>query len=403
MLHRIRAMFARVQSGGPIKKIVGGVGITVGGFTACVASMDFLHTVQQARKEDQERARKNLQEAEDRRRSVDRLVKSAFFAEPPIVEIPRKAAEAELASMLRAKDHRPVVVWGNHQAGKSRLLWKALHSMSLDQGVLHLHMTRDEERAEAMLRTELGVETAAQVTETLQQAAAALGRLPLIIMEVPRQIRNEAALQSCSTFAKKFAYDAQLADVVVLASAAATALAFDADSREKRVFLASLNEEECQQPEVQQFLQHHGGDAAVEHKAELLHLTGGNVGKLEELATNLKTQSFQQVRQEAIGEQVMEIKHFFGIDAHGGFDGTKAAKEVTRRVADAPFHQCVRAEDFADRFTSKHLAQAVKAQGAHCIYVKAATKADERFCAASPSVHALLKQMAPALETDKKP
>ena len=73
--------------------------------------------------------------------------------------------------------------------------------------------------------------------------------------------------------------------------------------------------------QVQQFLQHHGGDAAVEHKAELLHLTGGNVGKLEalgvkrgacalrslpasqELATNLKTQSFQQVRQEAIGEQ----------------------------------------------------------------------------------------------------
>ena len=155
--------------------------------------------------------------------------------------------------MLRAKDHRPVVVWGNHQAGKSRLLWKALHSMSLDQGVLHLHMTRDEERAEAMLRTELGVETAAQVTETLQQAAAALGRLPLIIVEVPRQIRNEAALQSCSTFAKKFAYDAQLADVVVLASAAATALAFDADSREKRVFLASLNEEECQQPEAGAF------------------------------------------------------------------------------------------------------------------------------------------------------
>ena len=41
-----------MQSGGPIKKIVGGVRITVGGFTAYVASMDFLHTVQQARKED---------------------------------------------------------------------------------------------------------------------------------------------------------------------------------------------------------------------------------------------------------------------------------------------------------------------------------------------------------------
>ena len=111
-------------------------------------------------------------------------------------------------------------------------------------------MTRNEQRAEAMLCTELGAETAAQVTETLRQAAAALGRLPLIIVEVPRQIRNEDALQSCSTFAKKVAYDAQLADVVVLASAAATALAFDADSREKRVFLPSLTEEECQQQEA---------------------------------------------------------------------------------------------------------------------------------------------------------
>ena len=77
--------------------------------------------------------------------------------------------------------------------------------------------------------------------------------------------------------------------------------------------------------QVQQFLQHHGGDAAVEHKAELLHLTGGNVGKLEalgvkrgacvcvsaffaepfsqELAKNLKAQPMEQVRQEAIGEQ----------------------------------------------------------------------------------------------------
>ena len=35
--------------------------------------------------------------------------------------------------------------------------------------------------------------------------------------------------------------------------------------------------------QVQEFLQHHGGDAAVEHKADLVQLTGGNVGKLEAL------------------------------------------------------------------------------------------------------------------------
>ena len=135
----------------------------------------------------------------------------------------------------------------------------------------------------------------------------------------------------------------------------------------------------------------------------------------QELAKNLKTQSFEQVRQEALGEQdgfvfapwfcapfffffamcqEQEILRFFGIDAQGGFGPkeVRAAKEVARRVADAPFNQCVRAKDFMARFTSKDLAQAVKARGAHCIYVKATTKADERFCAASPSVHALLKR-----------
>ncbi|CAE7473646.1 unnamed protein product [Symbiodinium sp. CCMP2456] len=157
--------------------------------------------------------------------------------------------------------------------------------------------------------------------------------------------------------------------------------------------------------QVHEFLQHHGGDTAVEHKADLLQLTGGNVGKLEELAKNLKIQTFEQVRQEAVGEQEQQILGFLGIDAQGGFGPkeVKAAKEVARRVADAPFHQCVMSKDFRARFTSKHLAQAVKAQGTHCIYVKATTKADERFCAASPSVHALLNQMAPALESDTKP
>ena len=129
----------------------------------------------------------------------------------------------------------------------------------------------------------------------------------------------------------------------------------------------------------------------------------------QELAKNLKAQTFEQVRQEAIGEQdrfdlrlcfahccltCQQILDFLGIDVQGGFgpEKLKAAKEVARRVADAPFHQYVRAKEFHGRFKSKDLAQAVKARGAHCIYVKATTKADERFCAASPSVHALLKR-----------
>ena len=102
--------------------------------------------------------------------------------------------------------------------------------------------------------------------------------------------------------------------------------------------------------------------------------------------------------------QEQQILDFLGIDGQGGFGPkeVKAAREVARRVADSPFHQRVRVKEFKGRFKSKDLAQAVKARGAHCIYVQAADET-ERFCAASPSVHALLKQMTPALETDKKP
>ncbi|CAE7870478.1 unnamed protein product, partial [Symbiodinium sp. KB8] len=169
-------------------------------------------------------------------------------------------------------------------------------------------------------------------------------------------------LASCSGLAKTLCYDKELAKLIVLASSASMALSFDADAREVRLQIASLSEEECQQEKVQEFLKHHGGDAAVEHKADLLQLTGGNVGKLEELAKNLKIQTFEQVRQEAMGQQETQILRFLGIDMQGGFgpEKVKAAKEVARRVADAPFHQCVRSKDFEARFTSKDLAQAVK-------------------------------------------
>lgn len=116
---------------------------------------------------------------------------------------------------------------------------------------------------------------------------------------------------------------------------------------------------------------------------------------MEGRAIDLQDQLFGPV---CVKCQEREIFNFLGIDNQGGFgpEKIKAAKDVARRVADAPFHQCVPSKDFKDKFTSKHLAAAVKAQGAHCIYVKDDVGKDtERYCAASPSVHDLLQQMAP--------
>ena len=83
MWHGIRAMFTRVQAGGPIAKAVGGISITAAGFTACVTSMDFL-----------QRARRDLQEAEDRNRMMNRVIHSQFHAAEPAIEIPRKQVQA---------------------------------------------------------------------------------------------------------------------------------------------------------------------------------------------------------------------------------------------------------------------------------------------------------------------
>ncbi|CAK9065033.1 unnamed protein product [Durusdinium trenchii] len=148
-----------------------------------------------------------------------------------------------------------------------------------------------------------------------------------------------AVVRSCSGFAKTWGYDAELAKVIVLASSASMALSFDADARKRRFQVQPLSEEECQQEEVQTFLKHHGGAVAVEHKSDLLHLSGGNVGKLEDLAQALRTKTFEEVRLETIGAQEAEILRFFCIDVQGGFGPGKvlAAKEVARRVADAPF------------------------------------------------------------------
>ncbi|CAE7331570.1 unnamed protein product [Symbiodinium sp. CCMP2456] len=299
---------------------------------------------------------KRQQEAGDCDRVKARVIHSAFHAAKPEVEIPRKHVQAQISRLLDLDDRSPVLIWGNHQSGKSFALFKACRDAGFHEGIVHVKLDSDKETAGERLRQQLGAPGHVEVEEALKQAAKTLGRLPILAF-------------------------------------ASMALGYDADAREVRLQIGPLSEEECQQEKAGAFCRARPGTpAAVEHKADLLQLTGGNVGKLEALGDKRSVCTLRSLCSLAGACQEQQILGFLGIDAHGGFDGTKAAKEVARRVAEAPFHQCVMSKDFRARFTSKDLAQAVKARDAHCIYVKATTKADERFCAASPSVHALLKR-----------
>ncbi|CAJ1454529.1 unnamed protein product [Effrenium voratum] len=306
MKQRIGAMFSRVPGSVPAL----GAGAAIGGFV-----LD---------------AWKRRREEQDRARMVNRVIHSSFHAFQPKVEIPREQVQVTMKRLLDLDDRSPVLIWGNHLAGKSFALFKAFKQAGFHEGIVHVKLADDKQVAREKLCQQLGAPSNVEAEEALKQAAKKLSRLPIVILEIPREVSDMAVVRSCSGFAKTWGYDAELAKVIVLASSASMALSFDADAREVRFQVQPLSEEECQQEEVQTFLKHHGGAAAVEHKSDLLHLSGGNVGKLEDLAQALQTKTFEEVRLATIGVQEEQILRFFGIDAQGGFGpkGVPAAKEV---------------------------------------------------------------------------
>ena len=149
--------------------------------------------------------------------------------------------------LLDPDDCSPVLIWGNHQSGKSFALFKATQEAGIDKGIVHLKI---KEVAFGKLCQQLGATREVEVEESLKEAAKVLGRPPIIVIEMPRQISDMWVLGSCSALAKTLGYDSQLAKVVVLASSASSALRFDADAREVRFQVGLLSEEELKQKEA---------------------------------------------------------------------------------------------------------------------------------------------------------
>ncbi|CAE7559259.1 unnamed protein product, partial [Symbiodinium pilosum] len=155
----------------------------------------------------------------------------------------------QLFNALDINERKPLLLWGNHYAGKSTSLHRVLREKQYHHGVLRLICAENTDRATTKLLSFVGAKNELEAMETLRQAAAEMKRLPVIVLEVPREITSSEVVQSCSTFAKKFGYDLRLAKVLVVVSATAHALGFSADQRELRFYLPPLSEQECQQQE----------------------------------------------------------------------------------------------------------------------------------------------------------
>ena len=156
----------------------------------------------------------------------------------------------KLHQLLDLDDPRPILIWGNHEVGKSTILWEVLQEKQWNNGVLHIKLTDDTERAKKEVRSALAVQHDEEVVRGLRDAKQEMGRKPIIIVEVPRGVSEPSVLSSVSAFAKSWGFDDEVAKVPVMFSSAVSAMAFDADGCERRFFVPPLTSEELSQKEA---------------------------------------------------------------------------------------------------------------------------------------------------------
>ena len=63
----------------------------------------------------------------------------------------------EMHQLLDLDDPRPILIWGNHEVGKSTILWEVLQEKQWNNGVLHIKLMQNNDLAKDALRSRLAV------------------------------------------------------------------------------------------------------------------------------------------------------------------------------------------------------------------------------------------------------
>ena len=145
-----------------------------------------------------------------------------------------------LVKKLDLESPNPIIIWGNYAVGKSYLLLEALKAKGFEKGVVYLLLSKKEPLEELLEMLEV---SKGQLKEAFQAAEKALGRKPIIVVEVPRVV-NPEAVKELGTFAKNWGYDSNIAKVIIMASTASAAMGINAHNREERFFVPPLSSEE---------------------------------------------------------------------------------------------------------------------------------------------------------------
>lgn len=301
--------------------------------------------------------------------------------------IHRSSLEDKLASLVRELGDNILVVFGNHAVGKSDIISRVM--AQYPGGVISIFMGEKGSTIQTAMLKFFGAQDMSEVRSAFLKAAKEMHRKPTIVVDIPRKQNDTSILDDISTFCKEWACEENLATIIVVASCASSALVIDPDGRRQDFFLPPLTWSEMQNTDVKEFLHHHGGKETVEHIREIFAITGGNIGRLKEVATYVKGMGYQEAKALFLERIQEDVDNFFTIDRQGGIGPEKVvgAADLAKGLVNEPFEGGVLAQQVHTGFSKLDVAEAIRRRAAHCLWLKR-----QRYFAMSLAHYAFIKQ-----------
>jgi len=220
---------------------------------------------------DSERARRESNEGRTQA-AADRMMEP-FAPQKKKAEVVPRGIMKTISERIQDWDEHATIIAGRFGAGKSVAVEEALRDM---QGVF-VHQVDGSDWKEELFKR-LGLDGPDMLEEVLRRVGDKLKRPPILLLDIPRTTKQ--GMNTVSSFAKLLSSDSSLAHVIVCASSAATAMAFDAggDQRQKNYWVEDLSDDEAKEflalrghrEDWEQFVQ------ACGYRALDLHLTCGD-------------------------------------------------------------------------------------------------------------------------------
>ncbi|CAJ1383856.1 unnamed protein product [Effrenium voratum] len=283
-----------------------------------------------------------------------------FEPSRPQDEVIQRPVMETLRQRIASWQQHATIIGGRYQSGKSVATEEALRGV---RGVVRFTI-RSADWADRMCK-QLGVddeglfkEVMRRVPEKLKDFPNNLTKFPILLLEVPRTTTE--GINLISSTAKDVATDkiGSAIHVIVSASSAAVALAFDAGGTERQedIWVGDLTEEEAKE-----FLALHGHE---KNWKDFVDACGLRIGDLVKACENLKKGiSLNDTKQEYRRFATAEAVGFMELQVHPKLNGRQMSQELLK----------VYPEGMPEVFNSirilpRELAELIRNKSCHAVY-----------------------------------